>query len=343
MRLLFILIGFVALLTSSAQAQDRISAAASDRQDTPVGQGLQAFSDTLQSCTNGSIDVDVFTDGVLGSPIDIAIALQSGSVDIAILPASALQQFSSAVSILSAPLVFNNRRHWETALDGPVVEALDSDLNDAAGLRVLGFMGGEQYGILSTSPITTPEDIEGRNIRTAGIDVSTFEALGANPVPMAFAEVFSALQTGAIDATETTADVVVRTKAYEAAPEFTTTNHRIFTDLIVMSRLSFENLSDDVRICLSEAVETASKVGRDAVVSLEQAALAELTEIGIEVRRIENRPTLFEQASGVTSELVDELGANEVYELILSSVTCPTWCVNSTCDDDECKACKVCE
>lgn len=343
MRLASLYLILSALVAQAAQAQDLISAASFDGQGSPVGQGLRAFADTLQSCTNDSIEVEVFADGVLGSPQDLVIALQSGTLDVAILPASALQLFSNAAGILSTPLVFNNRRHWEDALSGPVVEAIDSELAESAELRVLGYMGGEQYGILSTSPIVTPEDIEGRKIRAAGVDAATFEALGANPIPMAFSEVFVALQTGVIDSTEVTANFAVQSKAFETAKEFATTNHRIFTDLIVMSRSSIDALSEDARACLREAAETASEVGREAVVALEQAAYSELSELGVELRRIDNRPAMFEGASDVTFEIARELGAEEVYELILSSFTCPAWCSDSTCDDDECRACRDCE
>lgn len=343
MRISLIFAVLLAILGSAVQSQEVIRAASIDRQGTPVAQALQVFSDTLQSCSADSIEVEVFSGGVLGSPIDIANQVQAGSIDVGVLPAFALQQFSTAASLISAPLVFNNRRHWRSALDGPVLEALDTELNEAAGIRVLGYMGGEQYGLLSTSPITTPKDIEGRNIRTAAIDVSTFEALGASPAPMAFAEVFTALQTGLVDTTEVTASLAVQSKYYEIASEFTTTNHRIFTDLLVMSRSSFEELNDEARSCLREAADSASNVGRNAVVSLELASITELTELGVAVRAIDNRAVLFEQASEATLGLVNERGANEIYELILSSFTCPAWCDDGTCDDDECKACKICD
>lgn len=343
MRISSIIAFFIVSLGSAAHSQEIIRAASFGPQGTPVGQALEVFSETLQSCSNGSIEVEVFSGGTLGSPIDIPNLIQLGTIDVAILPSFALQQLSSAARIISAPLVFNNRRHWESALDGPVLEALDVELTAAAGLRVLGYMGGEQYGLLSTSPITTPQDIIGRTIRTANIDATTFEALGAKPVPMAFAEAFTALQTGLVDTTEISASSALQSKFYEVASEFVTTNHRIFTDLMVMSQSSIEGLNDETRLCLTEAVETASEAGRNAVASLESTALLELAELGVTVRPIENRPALFEQASEVTRRLVSAQGADEIYDLILSSFTCPAWCDDSTCGDDECKACQVCE
>jgi TRAP-type C4-dicarboxylate transport system substrate-binding protein len=140
-----------------------------------------------------------------------------------------------------------------------------------------------------------------------------------------------------------TASSAVQSKYYEVASEFATTNHRIFTDLMVINRSRLEELNDEARSCLMEAAEKASDVGRNAVVSLELTALTELAELGVAVRAIENRPALFEQAREVTLGLVNDQGAKEIYELILSSFTCPAWCDDSTCDDDECKACMVCE
>lgn len=332
-----------ALFAQSAQAQDRLIAATFGAQGSPAGEGIQAFADIFQLCTNDQISVDVFADGSLGWPHELAEELVTGNIDVAILPASALQPFASSTGILSAPLVFYNRRHWEVALGGPVIRAINDDLADSTGLRVLGYLGGEQYGILSTAPITAPEDLEGRSIRVVGIVENTFEALGASPVPMAFAEIYTALATGTVDAAEATADFVVRARAFETASEFTTSNHRIDTDLIVMSIASIDALSDDARACLNEAAEKASIVGRDAAVSREQAALAALSEIGVGLHRIENRPALFERASAATWEFIDELEAEEFYGLILSSVTCPVWCGDRSCGDDECMACKTCD
>lgn len=343
MRLFVILTGLAALLVQSAQAQEQIRAATFAPQGAPAAQGLQAFADTFQSCTNDQSLVEVFTGGVLGRPQGLAEQLVIGNIDVAILPASALQQFSPSVGILSAPLIFNNRRHWEDALGGRVIDAVNDDLSNAAGLRVLGYLGGEELGILSESPIVKPEDLEGRKIRVAGIDETTFSALGAAPTQMASTEVYTALQSGAVDATETTADLVVRTKAFDVASKFAMSNHRISTDLIVMNAANMGALSDESRACLEEAAETASIIGRDAVVSQEQAALAELSELGVNLNRIENRPALFERASEATLQLVSELQAEELYNLIQSSFTCPSWCDDSTCDDDECKACQVCE
>lgn len=345
MRSLFILLGFATLFAQGVQAQDKIRAASIYRLETPVGQALKVFAETFKSCTKDSIEVDVSAG--LENSQQLAMKVQNGIIDVAIMPASALQSFSNAAGILSAPFVFNNRRHWNAALSSSVVAAMDNQLADSVGLHVLGYMGGEQYGILSTSPIATPKDIEGRKIRTVGFDVATdvdtFGALGAEPVHMSFAEAITKLQTGDIDAAEATAGFVVRLEAFEADAEFTTTNHRIFTDLIVTGSSSIDALTDPARVCLSEAVEKASKVGREAVVSLEQASLAEFTELGIEVRRIDNRPTWFEEASEVTSTIVKKRGEKELYRLILSYATCPAWCDDKKCDDNECKVCKVCE
>jgi len=343
MRLLAILIGLTLIITQGAQAQVMLRAATFDPQGSPAAQGLQAFADTLRSCTNGQLYAEVFADGTFGRPRELVDQLINGSIDVAVVSASALQPYYQSAGILSAPLIFYNRRHWETALSGPVIKAIDDELANSAGLRVLGFMGGEQLGILSTSPITTPEDLEGQSIRVAGIDENIFKALGARPVQTAFTEVFTALRTGAIDATEATADFVTRTKAYEVASEFATSNHRILTDLLVMNSAGINKLSDDGRACLSRAAEAASSTGRDAVVSIEQAALAELSELGVVLRKIGNRPALFDRARGATSDIVSEFQAEKLYSLIMSSFTCPTWCGDSSCDDDECKACKVCE
>lgn len=343
MRFFAFLMGFAAVMVQSAQAQDEITVATAFQLETPVGQGLQAFADTLQACAGGSVEVEIFAGGALGSPQELAYGLQIGSIDMAIIPASALQQFSNSVGILSAPLIFNNRRHWEAALSGPVVELIDSELDDAAGLRVLGFMGGEQFGIASTTPITTPDDVVGLNVGVATSDEQTFVAFGANPVPMAFDDRIAALQAGAIDATEITADFVARRDVLDTTSEFTITNHRIFTDLIVMGSSTIDALSDDTRACLSEASETASEVGRNAVVSLERAALADLSARGVVVHRIDNRPELFTSAREVTSQIVSGLGAEELFAVILASATCPAWCDADTCDDDECKACEVCD
>ncbi|MDW3117821.1 MAG: TRAP transporter substrate-binding protein DctP [Roseovarius pacificus] len=203
---------------------------------------------------------------------------------------------------------------------------------------------GAQYGILSSTPITVSDDFDGRDIRVVGPDTTVIAALGANPVPLAFSEIFLGLQSGEISAMEITAEGAVASKYFELATDFTATNHRIFTELLIMNGSRFDALDIEVRNCLKDTADAAAQFGRSVTVASEHEALTALSELGVELHRISDRPIMFDRVSKVRDDFVSELGGEYLYQLIASAAgTCPMWCSAETCDDEECEMCRICE
>lgn len=297
----------------------------------------------MESCTEGAVSIELFLNGILGPPRNNLTDVAQGALDLAIVPSQSLESTFKGIAALSIPFVFNNRRHWEVSLAGGAIDQLKEQIETSSNVRLLGFLGGEQFGLLSNSPILTLEDMQDRTFVTFGNFGQVFSAFGAQPVDMAFAEIFSGLSTGKIDASESTANLALMNKTFEAANDFTRTNHRIVTEFLIMNSNAFNNLSENQANCVLASAETATGYGKQAVINAEDAALSELSEAGIAIHSISDRELMFEMAKGLRNEYFFELEAAPVLEAIAAFIDCPNWCEMDTCDDTQCELCSFCE
>lgn len=309
---------------------------------TPSGQALSFFAAEMDACTGGEVTVDLFPNGVLARSSEAAIRVAEGNFEMALVPASGMQFVNPTFGILSAPLMFNNRRHWVAALNGDAAEALN-DLAASRGLRSLGFAGGEQFGILSTSPVLSVADLKGRSIRSLGRSVSVLASLGAAPKLITFAEVPLALQQGAVESAELTPAAAQRIKADQVANNYTRTNHRILTELFVINADLFESLNEEAKDCVISKAAEAMEVARNLVVEEENAALAAFAGQGLKISELTDRSEMFERASGARNEIVADLKAGLLFDLITASATCPTGCTTNDCGSSTCQMCSFCE
>lgn len=343
MRKLLSVVFLVATLSIHSAVAQTLKAAYHRSGDSPGGQALVFFKNSVETCTDRVVTVELLLQGAYGQPPEVAKGVSEGALDLAIVPSRALQPFSKAVGALSVPFLFNNRRHWEAALSKEAFSILTEQIGSNANIRLLGFLGGEQYGMLSSSPILTSKDIAGRNIQTLGGFGQVLASLGANPANIAFAETYSALQTGAIDSWATTTNSALQSKAYEVTGDFTRTNHQIFTDLLIINSNTFNGLDDSYKQCVIAAAEEGSSVGREAVVMVDNAALDNMAQLGVNVHRISDRQFMFQSAAKSRDEFIAVLDAGTLLEVIAKSAGCPDWCDNNTCSDDKCDLCSVCE
>lgn len=251
-------------------------------------QGAQRFADLIKERTGGRIQITVYPDGQLGKgERELLEALQQGTVDLYVGSTGPVGGFSPSMMIVDIPFLFRDYEHVDKVLDGPIGRQLLDDL-EKAGLKGLAFWeNGFRNLTNSKKPVKTPEDAKGLKIRTMEnqVHITAWKAAGVIPTPMAWGEVYGALQQKVVDGQENPVAVVYSSKLYEVQKYLSMTQHVYSPAPIIMSLKKWQGLSkEDQELFLKTAQEVASwqrRLGRDN----EQKMLAELEQKGMVVVR----------------------------------------------------------
>ena len=189
--------------------------------------GSIMFRDLVSKMTKGEIDINVFPANQLGSNREVVEGAQLGTVDMALTSDVLLSSFEETMGVLNMPFLFRDVDHVGKVLDGKIGEMLSENLAKK-GLVVLAYWeGGFRHITNSKRPINKPEDLAGLKIRTPSgyIFLDAFKAFGASPTPMAFGELYSALQLGTVDGQENPLSHVQSQKFYEVQKYLSLTRH----------------------------------------------------------------------------------------------------------------------
>lgn len=176
--------------------------------DSPYNIGMEQLSETLAEKTDGQIELNHFPAGQLGNDGQIVDGIKIGSIDIGMVGTIS----SKVTEALYLPFLFEDSKHMHEVLDGEIGEDLKSRFEEETGIKMIGFV---YYGprVLTTDglEVNTPDDLKGLKIRVPEMPpmVSTWKALGANPTPIAFTELFSSLEQGVVDAQENPLEIIV--------------------------------------------------------------------------------------------------------------------------------------
>lgn len=231
----------------------------------PQGQGAQKFADLLSEKSGGKIKVRLFPGGTLGGDVQTVSALQGGTLDITVLNSGILAAQAPDYAMLDFPFLFNNVEEAHAVIDGPVGQKLAAQL-DSKGLVGLGYWDlGFRNLTNSKHPVTKLEDMQGLKIRViqSPIYLETFSALGANPVPMAFPEVYTGLEQHTIDGQENPFTVIEGNKFYEVQKYLSVTGHIFNPQSLIISQKTWNRLNDDEKAMIRAAAAEAQIFQRE--------------------------------------------------------------------------------
>jgi len=254
--------------------------------------GAQYFAKLVTERSGGRITFKLYPDGQLGKgERELLEAIQQGSIDMYVGSTGPLGGFAPSVQILDIPFLFRDYVHVDKVLDGPIGQALLADL-DKVQMKGLAFWeNGFRTLTNSRKVIKTPEDAKGLKIRTMEnpVHIQAWKTAGVNPTPMAWGEVYGALQQGVIDGQENPVAVILQVKVYEVQKQLALTQHVYSPAVLIMSARRWNQLpKEDQEIILQAAREGAAyqrKLGRDN----EEQMLAELQKNGVTVTRDVNK------------------------------------------------------
>lgn len=254
------------LASQAAEIRERtLRFAFQNVKEHPQGQGAQKFADLLAESSGGKIKVRLFPGGTLGGDVQTVSALQGGTLDITVLNSGILAAQAPDFAMLDFPFLFNNVDEAHAVIDGPVGQKLAAQL-DSKGLVGLGYWDlGFRNLTNNKHPVTKLEDMQGLKIRViqSPIYLETFSALGANPVPMAFPEVYTGLDQGTIDGQENPFTVIEGSKFYEVQKYLSITGHIFNPQSLIMSQKTWNRLNDDEKALIRAAATKAQQYQRE--------------------------------------------------------------------------------
>lgn len=278
--------------TASAQIMEHnFKASASVPPDHPVVQGLQRFSELVLKGSNGKIKIRVFPSAQLGNDVQAQSALQGGTLDFVLGATTTLGGIVKEFAILDFPFLFDNTREVDAVLDGAFGKKLADKLPEK-GLVALGYWeNGYRNSTNSKRPITKWEDFGGLKIRTmqSTVLLDVFNNMGANAVPMAFSEVYTALETRAVDAQENPNALIEASKFDDVQKYISLTRHVYNPFILLLSKKTWDKLNADERKLLSLAADEAKIFERRLSREVDGKALGELKRRGMQVNDFSER------------------------------------------------------
>ncbi|MEN1967955.1 TRAP transporter substrate-binding protein [Lentibacillus sp. N15] len=279
-------------------------------------QGAKKFAELVEEKTNGSVKVELYPSSTLGSDRDLVEGMQIGSVDFALV-AGVMSNFYKPYSILELPYLFEDQDHLEEFLYGEGGKKLQQDMLEETGVRGLEFWVRPPRELTSNKLVEKPTDLKGIKIRVPNIEASVkgWDAMGANPTPMNFSEVYSSLQTGVIDAQENPIPFIASAKIQEVQDYLVKTDHVYGYVQLLMSDKTYEKLSESEQKAVEEAALEARNYQNKIVADQEEASLKMITDAGVKVIEIDKEP-FQELVQPVNEKLADKYG-RELYDEIV--------------------------
>ncbi len=253
-------------------------------EDHPVATGMAAMQECLNEATGSSMTMQGFWGGALGGDLQATQAVRSGLQEAVVTSSSPLVGMIPALGVFDLPFLFRTPEEAYAVMDGEFGEMLNEKL-DEVGLVNLGYWeNGFRNMSNSQRPIETWEDFQGMKVRVMqnNIFLDTFSNFGANATPMSFGEVFSALETRAIDAQENPYVTIDTSKFYEVQSYISETRHAYTPFLFLFSKAIFNSYSPEEQQALRDCATVGRDVERAAIQELNQESLARMQEAGLQ-------------------------------------------------------------
>jgi TRAP-type transport system periplasmic protein len=284
-------VGALALMTGTASAQFtertiRVSNGVTD--DHPIGNGLKVMTQCLATKSGGKMKLQAFWGSALGGDLQATQALRSGTQEMVVTSTSPLVGIVPDLGVFDLPFLFANEKEADAILDGAFGKAL-SDKMPASGVVNLSYWeNGFRQLTNSKKPVTKVEDFPGLKVRVMqnNIFLDTFKTLGANAVPMAFQEVFAALETRAIDGQENPFVTIANIKLNEVQKYLSVTRHAYTPFMILYSKALFDKLSAEEQKALFDCAADGQAEQRKVTRAQSDTAVATLKAAGMLINEI---------------------------------------------------------
>jgi tripartite ATP-independent transporter DctP family solute receptor len=269
-----------------AQAQTRtIKFANQNVKGHPIVMGMEKFAELVDKNSGGKLKVQVFPGGALGSDQANVSALQGGTLEMAAMNSGIFASLVKDFAIYDFPFLFGNPKEADAVVDGPFGKALHAKLEEKGLVGLTYYELGFRELTNSKRPVHKVEDIAGLKLRVIPnpINIDWVKALGANPTPLPFPELYAALEQGAVDGQENPVATIKGAKLNEVQKYMTLTNHQYNPQSVVISKKFWDTLSAAEKKVLQDAASESTQYQRTQSRAQLQSGLEDLKKGGMQV------------------------------------------------------------
>lgn len=310
-----------AAILSLAPAQAQIVTKYSGIQpiDHPSSYSEKYFAEEVGVLTKGTVKVEAYANTQLGDAVVSVQSVRNGTIGFATVSTANLNQVIPSLDVYSLPFLFKNEAHFWWFLAQPQAAEVVKPLEEK-GIKVLAYLDSGARNFFAQKAIRSPDDLKGQKIRVMAspVMVNTMKAMGATGVPVAWAELYTALQTGVVDGAENNHPSVVAKKFYEVSKFYSLDEHMRIPDVLIMSMKLWNQLNDDQKKAVSEAGQRMQAYMRGAWKISETKDLQALKANFTEIITPDKAPFV-KAVSGLVQEESKRLGVEKVVSFILDS------------------------
>jgi TRAP-type transport system periplasmic protein len=256
--------------------------------DHPLSEGVNRFAQIVEQKSGGKLKVREFPNSALGSETQQQSALQGGTQEMMSASTTTLAGIVNEFGVLDFSFLFANEAEADALLDGPIGKRLMDRLPEHGLVGLAYWENGFRNVTNSKRPITRAEDLDGLKIRVMQnpVYLETFKAVNANPIPMAFGELFTALETKTVDAQENPYSIILANKFNEVQKYLSVTRHTYNSFIVLVSKKFWDRLSAREKDILQQAALEAGAYERKVSRAASGKALAELKAKGMQVNEL---------------------------------------------------------
>ena len=292
-----------------------------DPEDGPLNQNLLEFEKYAEEKSNGRLDVQVFANGLLGGDREILEGINMGTIQMGNMASSNMTAYGDKFALYELPWIFASFDDAVAAFDGELGQIYNEWMAEYDFMTIGVFTYGFRALSNSVREVHTPDDMKGIKIRVMEVPlyIDTFKALGANPTPMSWNEIYTGLQQGTIEAQDNSPEQTYLAKFYEVQPYYSTINHVLSNGLAVCKKSYMDSLPDDLRQIIIDGMEICCANQRESSVRLEEEYLKMMEDEGVTVTRItDEERALFREAVAPIYDQYRDIVGSDVLDLALS-------------------------
>ncbi|MGU3492405.1 TRAP transporter substrate-binding protein [Xanthobacteraceae bacterium A53D] len=253
--------------------------------------GAVKFKEELEKRSNGAITLTIYPNATLGGDRDLVEGMQMGTVDFGLI-AGVLGNFAPAIQLLELPYLFESQEEFNKVIQGPIGKEITDDVLKNANVRILDWWERGSRQVTSNKPINGIADLKGIKIRVPEIPamVSSWRAIGANPTPMAWSEVYTGLEQKVIEAQENPIPFIYAGRLSEVQKYLAMTNHKYEYVTLAMSELRWNQLTAEQQKIIVEAANAATLLENKAVREQSDEMLKKMQAAGMQVTTPDTAP-----------------------------------------------------
>lgn len=296
----------LAMTTTAAWSQTVLRMSHNAAPGNPKAVASDKFAELVEQKTHGRVKVEVGGSAQFGDDAESITNMRLGTLAFSANSQGTTSSVVPEFGLLGLPFLFRNLEHAYKVVDGPVGEKLGEDA-EKKGLVLLALWdNGIRQVSNNVRPITKPEDLAGIKLRTPPdpMTLSIFKSLGANPAPLAFSELYIALQQGVFDGQENPLMNIYSSKLFEVQKYISLTGHKYESTPLLASKMIFSTLSKEDQKAVREAAVEAGKLNRDMSLAADADLRKKLAEAGVQINEVEQAPFV-----AMTKPVYDEWAA----------------------------------